>query len=335
MRNYVFLFGLALLTTNCSNDLKESDIKFGDEPGVKVTFSAVINDQNATGLDGTRATEISWEDGDVVGITCGEKQVNVSYAYTSAPGNYFHSVNKTKEIWLMGSEEYAVSAYYPYTGQDGVAPATLTVETKSENNATAGERQKIDFLYASGAANREEPNVQLSFYHVMSRMVLTFKGEGVELKDIDCYITGFRLSGTFNPNTGVTTVDESTASESVNQILTGANNHTMTAIFLPQLLADKTLLIEAGMNGIYYKVELPASEFPELKPGYSYNYTITAQNYSDEPIRLTITGTEIIPWVNSDGGSFMPDPSPAGTETGITPSDWGNVDNVDITPTAK
>lgn len=329
----IHLVLLLFIGLGCSTEINESDYEFSGDSGVKVTFSAVINNQNNTPLG--RATGTSWDVGDIIGITCGDKQMNVSYEYTGESENYFKSVDKTQEIWLMGTDEYEVSAYYPYIGADGTAPAAINVETKSENQITEIEREKIDFLYASSIANRENPNVELPFNHVMSRIVLTFKGDGIDLSNIDCYITGLKLEGSFNPNTGETSLNEESAIESVNQVLTEKNNYTMTALFLPQSLSPKGLLIEAGMNGVYYKVELAASDLPELKSGYSYNYTILAQEYSDNPIKLTITDTQITPWVNHDGGSITPDPNLAGTDAGVNPSDWGNIENEDIIPVEK
>lgn len=314
----------------CGTEISESDYKFAEDSGAKVTFSAVIDEQQNSGLTNTRATETSWEVGDSVGITCGSKQINVKYKYSGDAGNYFYAVNERKEIWLMGTDEYAVSAYSPYRGEDGTAEAAFTVETTSENQATAEQRKDLDFLYASGTATRENPNVQLAFSHVMSRIVLKFQaGADLEkLTDIDCYITGLKLKGTFNPNTGETAVNEDAAIESVNQVLTDENNHTMTAFFLPQAIEDG-ILIEAGMNGIYYQVNV---DLPSLQAGYSYTYTVTANDYNDNPIKLTISGTEINPWTNVDGGTLEPDPSLAGTDAEITPGGWGDIENEDVTP---
>ena len=46
-KNYVMIAIILLFLAGCSTDVKESDIKFAGETGVKVSFSAVIN--NSTG----------------------------------------------------------------------------------------------------------------------------------------------------------------------------------------------------------------------------------------------------------------------------------------------
>lgn len=328
------LLALAILLLGCSKDIKESDYLFSGDTGSKVTFSAVIDNQENANL---RATATSWEVGDIIGITCNGKQINVPYEFTDGEGNYFKSVDRTQEIWLMGTEQYDISAYYPHMGDSGTTPEKVAIATTSENQVTEEKRSEIDFLFSSAVADRENPNVQLAFQHVMSRIVLTFKeGEEIEsLDNIDCYITGAKLHGVFDPATGAVSVNEDAAVESINQILTKENGHTMVAIVLPQDLTNSGLLIEAGMNGVYYRVDIPYADLAQLKAGYSYNYTIVADKYNDNPIKLTITETEITPWTNQDGGSFNPDPSMAGTEGDITTGGWGDIENEDITPVEK
>lgn len=318
-----------LALTGCGLELDESDYKFDVEEGAKVTFSAVIDDNLASQLAGTRATETDWEVGDTVGITCGSAQVNVKYRYTGGTENYFEAVDNTNEIWVMGSETYEVSAYYPYTGEDDSQPAPITVDTSSDNQSTEELRKSLDFLYATATATRDEPNVQLAFAHVMSRIVLEFEpGDLSALSDIDCYVSGMRLSGTFDPSTGVTEVDETVATSHVYQELTDDNGHTFTALFLPQTL-DNGILIEAAMNGIYYQVTVnPGS----LQAGYSYRYTVTANDYGT-PNALTVTNTQIAPWSEVDGGTLEPVPSLAGTESDASVNDWDTTAEETITPT--
>lgn len=97
-KNYVTAAFALLLLAGCSNDVKESDIKFSGEAGAKVSFSAVINDQEASNLV-TRATETSWESGDRVGITCGKDQMNVEYQYSPDNTGLFNAVNGKLKIF--------------------------------------------------------------------------------------------------------------------------------------------------------------------------------------------------------------------------------------------
>lgn len=322
--NYVTAAFTLFLLAGCSNDVKESDIKFSGESGAKVSFSAVINNQEASELV-TRATETDWEMGDRVGITCGTNQANIEYEYTGGEKSLFTAKSGfAEEIWVLGSQEYNVIAYYPFTGTSGEEPLAIEVSTNSENQATAKKREQIDFLYAAGKATAETPNVRLAFNHVMSRIRLTFTaGENVSLSDITCYLINLRTNGTFNPNTGVTTVTEKPATPDDDIVWTkvgATDNYTVQAILLPQTVGQEAY-IQAGMNGYYYEVRFP--NLKELKPGVSYNYTIQANEYKDNPFVLTITEeTQIIGWQNQDGGTIESDPGLAGTDAETTNPEW-------------
>ena len=73
-KNYVMIAIILLFLAGCSTDVKESDIKFAGETGVKVSFSAVINNSTGSTLAPTRATDTQWEVGDSIGISCGSTE---------------------------------------------------------------------------------------------------------------------------------------------------------------------------------------------------------------------------------------------------------------------
>mgnify|MGYP001066987435 FL=1 len=144
-----------------------------------------------------------------------------------------------------------------------------------------------------------------------------------------------KKNGTFNPNTGETTVSIESVTSDDDIVWTkvgAADNYTIQAILLPQT-PQKEVYIQAGMNGYYYEVHFP--NLTKLEPGVSYNYTIQANEYKDNPFVLTITEeTQIIGWKNEDGGTVESDPSVAGTGTNITNPSW-NITEETITPTSK
>lgn len=136
--------------------------------------------------------ETNWEAEDSVGITCGTEQVNIHYKY-KGNGLFAAKGGNAEEIWVLGSGEYDVVAYAPFSGTSGEEQPVLEVTTASDNQATAEERAKIDFLFAKGKATSQTPNVTLAFNHVMSRIRLEFQaGEGVDLADITCYLIGLK-----------------------------------------------------------------------------------------------------------------------------------------------
>lgn len=316
-----------LLLAGCNNGIKESDIKFSKESGAKVTFSAIINNQQGSDLT-TRVSETSWDIGDRVGITCGQDQVNVEYQYSADKTGLFTAVNgNTDEIWVLGTQSYAVAAYYPFTGTSGQEPVTVQVDTSTEVQTNEETRKQVDFLYATGTATSQQPNVQLSFHHVMSRIKLTFTpGEGVNLSDITCYLIGLKQQGTFNPVSGVAeaSIDETVKPKDIiwdgDRKVGANNNYTVEAVLLPQRVEEK-VWIQAGMDGNYY--EATFVNLKELKPGYSYNYTIEVNKYEDNQYTLNITNaSEIVDWITGDEDNYSPDPDLAGTDASITNPSW-------------
>ena len=243
-KNYVTTAVALLLLAGCSNDIKETDIQFTGETGAKVSFSAVINNHEASNLV-TRATETNWEAEDSVGITCGTEQVNIHYKY-KGNGLFTAKEGNAEEIWVLGSGEYDVVAYAPFSGTSGEEQPVLEVTTASDNQATAKERAKIDFLFAKGKATSQTPNVTLAFNHVMSRIRLEFQaGEGVDLADITCYLIGLKNNGTFNPKTGETTVSEDPVTDKDDiywDKIGEQDNYTVQAILLPQKVQGKVTI---------------------------------------------------------------------------------------------
>lgn len=188
--------------------------------------------------------------------------------------------------------------------------------------------------------------MHLNFNHVMSRVNLKFvpgtdpDNNPVTLTSIECYLVGMKLKGTFDTTTGVAAVTEDAALGDLKQTLTADNDYTFTAYLLPQTISAEGLEIEAAMSTadgrrIYYYLELPTTDWPELKSGYSYNYTLTANDYmTADPTVLEISGTDINPWTEVNKEE-TPDAKALGTEAYVNGSEWGEMENEDIVPVVK
>lgn len=335
-KNYATVAVTLLFLAGCSNDVKESDIIFAEDSGAQLVFSGVVTDQNQNSLT-TRVKDNMWETGDAIGITCGANQVNVHYKYDGGENSLFIAEGgDAAAIWVLGSKEYDVTAYYPFTGTSGSEPAPLNVKTTSECQINTTEQKKIDFLFAHAKVTRENPRVQLNFSHVMSR--IKFKFEADEeltdgLSDIICYLIGLKLEGSFNPNTGVATVNtDGLTDDIVWNVINGDNNYTAEAIVLPQTLTNG-ISVQAGMRGYIYAVDFPA--LTELKPGYSYNYTIKAKPYINNSFRFEVTSeSQILGWNDVNNDPVTSDPDLAGTDAETGNKDWVPEEEI-ITPTEK
>ena len=143
MKNISSMAALAaLLLVSCGQD---TDVKFAGDEGAKVTFSASINEQNSQ--DVSRVTGVTWDDGDEVSIPADLHRKMCSTV--TMPPTIHTAINRFDEIWLLGNEEYDVTAYYPHVGEEGTVPPVQIVEITSENQDTPEERAAFDFLYAS------------------------------------------------------------------------------------------------------------------------------------------------------------------------------------------
>lgn len=135
-------------------------------------------------------------------------------------------------------------------------------------------------------------------------------------------------------------VTEDAAVSDLRQMLNADNDYTFTAYLLPQTIGAEGLQIEAAMTTadgrrIYYFLEIPVSDWPEMKAGYSYNYTLTANDYmTASPTVLEISGTDINPWTEVNKEE-TPDAKALGTEAYVNGAEWGEMENEEIVPEVK
>lgn len=309
MRNIYFMTAFAtLLLAGCGKD--DGAYKFeNSEPGVKAVFNAAIN--RPTETNKARAVNQEWAIGDCIGITCRDNhspdydQKNFPYSTTTVQGN-FTAKNSFKEIWFLGANTYQVTAYYPYSGTVDIVPDKLAMQTSTEFQ-TKEKQPQVDFLFASGAASRENPSVDLSFYHRMSRLVVQFVSQTdadgnpliEDLGIIDCFLMKVKQSGTFDPTTGIAVADaiDSAKDNNIRQTLNKGNKHVLSLILFPQTELDAQ--IDAIMknaedpDGIYYKIPLKKLH---LEAGRSYNYTAIAKKTADGKLILEISEGTITDW---------------------------------------
>ncbi len=125
-KNYVTTAVALLLLAGCSNDIKETDIQFTGDTGAKVSFSAVINNHEAsnllqelrkqTGRQKTRRNHLWY------GTSEYSLQIQGQWSFCSKRRN-------AEEIWVLGSGEYDVVAYAPFSGTSGEEQPVLEVTT--------------------------------------------------------------------------------------------------------------------------------------------------------------------------------------------------------------
>lgn len=167
----------------------------------------------------SRAVDTTWNKGDRIGIssTVGDMAgPYINLEYTTKDGD-----GKFEGTDLFFYKPMTLTAYYPFTGDEGTAPGTngLIEASVRPENQTAAKQTGFDFLWDSQTGfTAKNPYVNFTFAHKMSKVTFTFQSsdpvfdeetnvqlsEGVDVSTLVRYtISGLGLEGTFNTATGV------------------------------------------------------------------------------------------------------------------------------------
>lgn len=295
------IFAAALALAACSNDNEPATP--GDGP-VAVRVNASIEGTV------TRAGGTEWATDDRIGIsTVGNtltQYENIPYRYD---GTKF-SPAEDAIYYQDAQEQVTFNAYYPFDGTPSIIPALIDATTSADNQ-TAEKQPGIDFLFAEGATgSKANPTVNFTgdhaFRHCMSQITLTF------IEGADMYFSGFlsgyklnglKLSGTFNPKTGIAEPIENAPSENLGITLSDVtvNERTYTAspvILFPQDMGGK-IGIEVTVEGQTYKATLTIPESKSaLEAGNNYTWPVTVSKTG-----MSVGQAEIKDWtpVQGDG----------------------------------
>ena len=236
---------------------------------------------------------------------------------TTGDGSFTHAVDLGGEasgIFFQDTEEVTFRAYYPHSGDEGIEPGPIAVDTKDQT-----EQSTFDFLFATGAtASKSSPTVTFtnetpettgdaddhSFHHKMAQLNVTFQvstNDGFaanQILDGTFNLGGLVHEGTFNTTDGTTTL---TGSEEADWNITSyphtdaAPARTYSLILLPQDLTNKALNVAVSIDGQTYYNNNAIN--PNLQAGYTYTYTITVKKTG-----LVVSGCTITAWAGGTTG---------------------------------
>lgn len=275
---------------------------------VAVQISATIGESTLT-----RAGETSWTAGDQIGIssivgTVVGPYINLEYTTKDGDGKFTGT-----PIYFY--KPMTLTAYYPFTGEEGKAPDTdgiITASTTADKQTPANQ-PNIDFLWDSQTGfTTSEPNVDFTFAHKMSKVTFTFQSSEavvvnnitiagpVNVSDMVSYaIKGLVLDGTFNTKTGVCTVKTDASDSLAIDVKDVKDNEAVQPIIVfPQTLKDggiaKLHIYTDELNTPehlqHYICTLTFSD-GEIKPGCHYKYTIKVTK-----LGLIVGKMTIEPW---------------------------------------
>ena len=203
MKKIYLIAVAAFMLTACDQNIDDPATKT-----VEVKVTAEIGDNIVS-----RASDNSWSEGDRIGITSvvGENarpQVNMEYTLNSAAvaEDGLSTFTGNGLFYYKGMK---LTAYYPFTGAEGVAPGDngiITVSTDAKYQK-GDEQQKIDFLWDDEQdISLNKSTVNFVFTHRMTKLSFVFKSSDptrIKVEDMIGYqIEGLAMDGTFNTNTG-------------------------------------------------------------------------------------------------------------------------------------
>lgn len=298
----------AILLGGCE---KESDNTVDNVP-VAARITSTIAAQNTTDNDrapSTRASETSWANGDLIGVSASSttgttSYTNIKYAATGTAGNFavVNAAGEDNDIYFQDQKSTDFSAYYPYAGTNGTLPGTdgILERTLTAADQASASLPAIDYLWAPAAsASSAAPQVKFNFQHSMSRISLNFKeGDDVTFGDELTYtLDGLVLEGTFNTLTGATTSGTAAGKLENLSVATGSSQGAISYLILwPQTVNSATLTVI--VDGTTYRAaisfrELPGSTSQEkgLAGGYSYLYNVKVNK-----TKMIIEEAIITPW---------------------------------------
>lgn len=302
-RNYSLLAGamLTLAFTACSNEEIEN------APLEKPVAAQVTADIDQVV---TRASDISWENDDAIGISCSSTNTNytnMKYVTADGDGNFTHEGGAASGIFFQGTEEVNFSAYYPFTGTEGSAPGTEGVI--SGNTSNQANQNNFDYLYATTSTSHATPTISFTgnniFKHKMTRLKLIIEpsiSDGFSAGDVEngtYSLSGIKHEGTFNTSNGTATATGSATNgwEITATPTDAGNQRTYSMILYPQ---SSSLTFTAVINSQTYSVVID----PALAASTSYTYTITVKKEGLKVSDCTIGG-----WgaeVTGSGTAAMP-----------------------------
>lgn len=317
IRMSAILMAAIFLFAGCEKEIDDT----ADNPPVAASINSAIipltdgpGSSGGSGTDGiptTRAAGTAWAADDAIGITATHADgttllENAHYltpggdgTFTAADGSVFY---------FTDNAEVGFTAYYPWTAPEKLKNGIIQDVLTGATNQTPANQPKIDFLFATAKGSAASPDVRLQFRHCMSRLVLNFKpGEGIAaLDDIEYWLSGIAVAGTFNPLTGeakAEAINTPGIGIAINLTVPGnaAAELSSPLILFPQQ-GDDVRTLTLTMRGTTYTATFQLPQNPqnnnvrEILAGHSYTYNVKINNTT-----MTISQATISDW--SDGGS--------------------------------
>ena len=274
--NRILLSACVMLTVSCSQEADDLLTNQSTEPTSRaVTFNASFGEGT------TRATETSFEAGDQIGVwaiqsnsslrSSGNYADNVPYRYA---GGSFTATGTGISLPSNGSS-LAYFAVYPYsTSFTNTGNLSFTVKSNQSSHA---DYTASDLCMASTEPTTSQA-VNLTFNHVMSRVMVRLTGSALANKRVSVKLKNVLHTMTLNMQTAKFSTANSGATDI--QMLEESKN-VFVAVVAPQKIPANMALLEITVNGksdyasFDYEMTLNSGKQTTLTGEYTENGTVT------------------------------------------------------------
>lgn len=248
MRKFLFFMLAATFMASCQQE-EEGTPSVSNN---RVTISPIV----------TRATEVNFENEDVIGLTITKSDETV-YANNEAM-TFKDGVFSGNVLWYPeGTEESTLTAYYPYASEG--TPSSFTVQ--ADQNANKG-YEASDFMAANKTnVTPSTSAVTMIFKHMFTKLLLNVENEsGSDISSI--VLQGSIPTADIDYSTLTTTVNSSTVATDITAQQVTANE-TYRAIIIPQTVAFNLVVTTADGNTLEQKLASTT-----LKQGGQYEVSV-------------------------------------------------------------
>lgn len=313
----ILLAACVMLTVSCSQEADDLLTNQSTEPTSRaVTFNASFGEGT------TRATETSFETGDQIGVwavqansslrSSGNYADNVSYVYS---GGSFTAAGTGISLPNNGSS-LAYYAVYPYSASfNNTGAFSFTVRSSQTVHA---DYTASDLCMASTEPTTSQA-VNLTFNHVMSRVMVRLTGSALANKRVSVKLKNVLHTMTLNMQTGKFSTANSGATDI--QMLEESKN-VFVAVVAPQKIPAKMTLLEITVNGesdyasFDYEMTLNSGKQTTLTGEYTENGTVTFRGDINPWQEEGSVPANVVPYdLQAKIGQYIP------LYTGTTPPD--------------
>jgi hypothetical protein len=220
---------------------------------------------------GTRATETAFENGDEIGVFAVDAKNgvelkntnyanNVRYRYNAGVFNAVDNGITLTEAHTAGLAYYAI---YPYRTSDAIVYThSIGYDQQSHANYTASD---ICFAYAAPSTSEQ---VNLTFNHILSNLVVEIEGNNLASKTVSMRATNVRRSVQIDLNAGTAKA----VSDVGDVLMNKAYNNAFQCVIPPQTITEGTDVFVATVDGKDYPFHITSDV--AFQSGRQYTYKV-------------------------------------------------------------